>query len=84
MIIYNFSPRFEFEEFEHVCDLKYVALKSEGTVSGLKGYISIATNFSHGEEVTSRGKVKLKGGVGVHYDNGGGGVGGCLKEQLAV
>ena len=50
--------RFEFEEFEHVTDLKYVALKSEGTVSGLKGYISVCTNFSHGEEVTSRGKVK--------------------------
>ena len=51
--------RFEFEEFEHVTDLKYVALKSEGTVSGLKGYISVCTNFSHGEEVTSRGKVHL-------------------------
>ncbi len=38
-------------------DLKYVALKSEGTVSGLKGYIAVCTNLSHGEEVTSRGKV---------------------------
>ena len=53
--------RFEFEEFEHVTDLKYVALKSEGTVSGLKGYISVCTNFSHGEEVTSRGKVHPSG-----------------------
>ena len=56
--------RFEFEEFEHVTDLKYVALKSEGTLSGLKGYVSVCTNFSHGEEVTSRGKVNPQKGEG--------------------
>ena len=49
--------RFELEDFEHVTCLKNVYLKSEGTVSGLKGYIALSTNFSYSEDVTSRGRV---------------------------
>ena len=35
----------------------YVRLKSEGTISGLKGYIAVGTNYSYSEDVTSRGRV---------------------------
>ena len=35
-----------------------MGLKSEGTLSGIKGYIALGTSFSYNEEVTSRGRVR--------------------------
>lgn len=37
--------------------MKTVSLKSEETVSGLKGYIAVGTCLMQGEEVTCRGRV---------------------------
>ena len=51
---------YETEEWEQVTVLKTVMLKSEGTMSGVKGYIAMGTNFSLGEENVSRGKVKAR------------------------
>ncbi|XP_041375883.1 cleavage and polyadenylation specificity factor subunit 1-like isoform X2 [Gigantopelta aegis] len=48
---------YETEEWEQVTVLKTVMLKSEGTMSGVKGYIAMGTNFSLGEENVSRGKI---------------------------
>ena len=46
--------------------MKSVYLKSEGTVSGLKGFIALSTNYNFTEEVSSRGRVcMLRGDVGV-------------------
>lgn len=53
------TTRIDLDEFEHATCLKHVSLKSEGTVSGLKGYIAVATNYSYGEELQSRGRVCL-------------------------
>lgn len=45
------------DEWEHVTCLKYVMLTSEGTQSGVKGYICIGTNYAYGEDVTSKGRI---------------------------
>lgn len=37
--------------------MKTVALRSQETVSGLKGYIAAGTCLMQGEEVTCRGRV---------------------------
>lgn len=47
----------EFEEWEQVTCVKNVSLTSEGTTSGLKGYIAISTNYCYGEDVPNRGRI---------------------------
>jgi len=48
---------FDLDEWEHVTCMKTVALRSQETVSGLKGYITAGTCLMQGEEVTCRGRV---------------------------
>jgi cleavage and polyadenylation specificity factor subunit 1 len=38
--------------------MKTVSLRSEETVSGLKGYVAAGTCLMQGEEVTCRGRVR--------------------------
>lgn len=52
------SCRIELEEWEHVTCMKTVSLRSEETVSGLKGYVAAGTCLMQGEEVTCRGRVR--------------------------
>jgi len=47
----------DFEEWEQVTCVKNVPLVSEGTKSGLKGYIAISTNYCYGEDVPNRGRI---------------------------
>uniref|UniRef100_A0A9J8AL85 Cleavage and polyadenylation specificity factor subunit 1 n=1 Tax=Cyprinus carpio carpio TaxID=630221 RepID=A0A9J8AL85_CYPCA len=49
----------DLEEWEHVTCMKTVALKSQETVSGLKGYVALGTCLMQGEEVTCRGRIFL-------------------------
>ncbi|RWS28719.1 Cleavage and polyadenylation specificity factor subunit 1-like protein [Leptotrombidium deliense] len=53
------GTKIELDEWEHVTCLKNVMLVSEGTESGLKGYIALGTNFCYGEDVTNRGKIMI-------------------------
>ncbi len=53
------SIRIDLEEWEHVTCMKTVALRSQETVSGLKGYIAAGTCLMQGEEVTCRGRVSI-------------------------
>ncbi|XP_047663754.1 cleavage and polyadenylation specificity factor subunit 1 isoform X2 [Tachysurus fulvidraco] len=53
------NTRIDLEEWEHVTCMKTVALKSQETVSGLKGYIAIGTCLMQGEEVTCRGRILI-------------------------
>lgn len=52
------TQRIDLEEWEHVTCMKTVALRSQETVSGLKGYIAAGTCLMQGEEVTCRGRVR--------------------------
>uniref|UniRef100_A0A8C1PX61 Cleavage and polyadenylation specificity factor subunit 1 n=1 Tax=Cyprinus carpio TaxID=7962 RepID=A0A8C1PX61_CYPCA len=49
----------DLEEWEHVTCMKTVALKSQETVSGLKGYVALGTCLMQGEEVTCRGRILI-------------------------
>ncbi|XP_068093974.1 cleavage and polyadenylation specificity factor subunit 1 isoform X2 [Hyperolius riggenbachi] len=53
------NTRIDLEEWEHVTCMKTVNLKSEETVSGLKGYIAAGTCVMQGEEVTCRGRILI-------------------------
>lgn len=53
------NTRIDLEEWEHVTCMKTVALRSEETVSGLKGYVAAGTCLMQGEEVTCRGRILI-------------------------
>ncbi|XP_076157774.1 cleavage and polyadenylation specificity factor subunit 1 [Alosa pseudoharengus] len=53
------NTRIDLEEWEHVTCMKTVALKSQETVSGLKGYVALGTCLIQGEEVTCRGRILI-------------------------
>lgn len=47
----------ELEDWEHVTSVKNVSLVSEGTRSGLKGYLAVGTSYNYGEDIAIRGRV---------------------------
>lgn len=51
------NTNIEMTEFEHATALKHVLLKSQETVSGVKGYIVIGTSYTFGEEIVSKGRI---------------------------
>uniref|UniRef100_A0A3Q3EBP1 Cleavage and polyadenylation specificity factor subunit 1 n=1 Tax=Labrus bergylta TaxID=56723 RepID=A0A3Q3EBP1_9LABR len=53
------NARIDLEEWEHVTCMKTVALRSQETVSGLKGYVAAGTCLMQGEEVTCRGRILI-------------------------
>ncbi|CAN9504109.1 unnamed protein product [Ophioblennius macclurei] len=53
------NARIDLEEWEHVTCMKTVALRSQETVSGLKGYVAAGTCLMQGEEVTCRGRIVI-------------------------
>uniref|UniRef100_A0A6Q2WPE1 Cleavage and polyadenylation specificity factor subunit 1 n=1 Tax=Esox lucius TaxID=8010 RepID=A0A6Q2WPE1_ESOLU len=53
------NTRIDLEEWEHVTCMKTVALRSQETVSGRKGYIAAGTCLMQGEEVTCRGRILI-------------------------
>uniref|UniRef100_G3P1Y1 Cleavage and polyadenylation specificity factor subunit 1 n=1 Tax=Gasterosteus aculeatus TaxID=69293 RepID=G3P1Y1_GASAC len=53
------NTRFDLDEWEHVTCMKTVALRSQETVSGLKGYVAAGTCLMQGEEVTCRGRIVI-------------------------
>ncbi|XP_061615822.1 cleavage and polyadenylation specificity factor subunit 1 [Phyllopteryx taeniolatus] len=53
------NTRIDLEEWEHVTCMKTVALRSQETVSGLKGYVAAGTCVLQGEEVTCRGRILI-------------------------
>ncbi|BES89477.1 Cleavage and polyadenylation specificity factor [Nesidiocoris tenuis] len=53
------NTKMDLDDWEHVTCLKNVSLAYEGTRSGLKGYISLGTNYNYSEDITSRGRIWL-------------------------
>lgn len=53
------NTKIDLDQWEHVTCLKNVSLAYEGTMSGLKGYIVLGTNYNYGEDITSRGRILI-------------------------
>ncbi|KAI5737751.1 hypothetical protein M8J76_016444 [Diaphorina citri] len=53
------QTNFPLHEWEHVLCLKNVSMEYEGTLSGLRGYIALGTNYNYSEDVTCRGRILL-------------------------
>ncbi|XP_077542747.1 cleavage and polyadenylation specificity factor subunit 1 isoform X1 [Haemaphysalis longicornis] len=51
------NTRVDLDEWEHLTCIKNVMLYSEGTSTGMKGYLALGTNYCYGEDVTSRGRI---------------------------
>ncbi|XP_064466494.1 cleavage and polyadenylation specificity factor subunit 1-like [Ornithodoros turicata] len=51
------NTKVDLDDWEHLTCLKNVMLSSEGTSSGMKGYLALGTNYCYGEDVTSRGRI---------------------------
>ncbi|CAG5135896.1 unnamed protein product, partial [Candidula unifasciata] len=51
------DTRYDCEDWEHITCLANAQLKSEGTISGLKGYVTMGTAYCMGEDVVARGRI---------------------------
>ncbi|KAH9502918.1 Cleavage and polyadenylation specificity factor subunit 1 [Bulinus truncatus] len=51
------DTRYDCEDWEHVTCLENAQLKSEGTISGLKGFVTMGTAYCMGEDVVARGRI---------------------------
>jgi cleavage and polyadenylation specificity factor subunit 1 len=49
--------RFELDDYERVTTMKNIILKSEETVSGMKGFIVLGTTYVYGEDLPCKGRV---------------------------
>ena len=52
-----FNFRFELEDYERATTMKNIILKSEETVSGMKGFIVLGTTYVYGEDLPCKGRV---------------------------
>jgi hypothetical protein len=50
--------RFELDDYERVTTMKNIILKSEETVSGMKGFIVLGTTYVYGEDLPCKGRVR--------------------------
>ena len=57
IFLFGFVFRLELEDFEMVSCMKQVNLKSEGTLSGYKGFVAAGVNAHLNEDITARGRV---------------------------
>ena len=53
------GTKVQLDDWEYVTCMKHLYLSSEGMHSGQRGFIVVGTNYSYGEDITSRGHVKI-------------------------
>jgi len=53
------GTKLQLEDWEYVTCMKHLYLSSEGMHSGQRGFLVIGTNFNYGEDITSRGHIKI-------------------------
>jgi len=53
------GTKLQLDDWEYVTCMKHLYLSSEGMHSGQRGFIVLGTNFNYGEDITSRGHIKI-------------------------
>ncbi|XP_023327813.1 cleavage and polyadenylation specificity factor subunit 1 [Eurytemora carolleeae] len=53
------GTKLQLEDWEYVTCMKHLYLSSEGMHSGQRGFLVLGTNFNYGEDITSRGHIKI-------------------------
>lgn len=53
------GTKLQLDDWESATCMKHLYLSSEGMHSGQRGFIVVGTNFSYGEDITSRGHIKI-------------------------
>ncbi|XP_005092153.1 cleavage and polyadenylation specificity factor subunit 1 [Aplysia californica] len=51
------DTKYDCEDWEYITCLENAQLKSEGTISGFKGFITMGTAYCMGEDVVARGRI---------------------------
>ena len=69
------GTKLQLDDWEYVTCMKHLYLSSEGMHSGQRGFIVLGTNFNYGEDITSRGHIKVhitsRGHIKVHITSRG-------------
>jgi len=53
------GTKLQLDDWEYVTCMKHLYLSSEGMHSGMRGFLVVGTNFNYGEDITSRGHIKI-------------------------
>lgn len=53
------GTRSQLEDWEYITCMKHLFLSSEGMHTGQRGFIVVGSNFNYGEDITSRGHIKI-------------------------
>ena len=53
------NTRLQLDDWEYATCCKHLYLSSEGMHSGQRGFIVMGSNFNYGEDITSRGNIKI-------------------------
>ena len=59
MSLYLIGTKLQLDDWEYVTCMKHLYLSSEGMHSGQRGFLVMGSNFNYGEDITSRGHLKV-------------------------
>ena len=57
--VLHLGTKLQLDDWEYVTCMKHLYLSSEGMHSGMRGFLVVGTNFNYGEDITSRGNIKV-------------------------
>ena len=49
----------QLDDWEYVTSMRHLYLSSEGMHAGQRAFLVLGTNFNYGEDITSRGHIKV-------------------------
>ena len=53
------GTKLQLDDWEYVTSMRHLYLSSEGMHAGQRAFLVLGTNFNYGEDITSRGHIKV-------------------------